>query len=211
LQVNTSHKGVGNKVHTLLQTTKTVFTTSWLYVGVAVAVAAIFLVLFSLFDQLLFFSPIVVFYLPEDAIGNFIVSTITAATLGIIVSMNLYALNQRRHHSFSSSSKGKAKITENSTGADVRSSASLFSGFSLSILSTVCAGCSSSLGFILTSLFGTGLGVSVSTILSNHQTSLRLISLVILLWSWYSMSRSILTKGDCPFPSNNSNFTNNDT
>jgi hypothetical protein len=53
---------------------------------------------------------------------------------------------------------------------------SLFSGSSLSILSTVCASCSSSLGYILTSIFGAGLGVGVSTFLFYYQTPLHVVS-----------------------------------
>ena len=81
---------------------------------------------------------------------------------------------------------------------------SLFSGSSLSILSTVCASCSSSLGFVLTSIFGTGLGVSLSAFVSNYQTSQ-----LILPWSWYSISKSLSTKRYCALTSN-SNPKNND-
>lgn len=160
-----------------------------------------FWILFASFDQLLFFSPILTFYLPEDAIENFILSSITAAILGMVISMNVYALNQRRHHSSSMKNIKKSKKTSITSTAS-----SLFSGSSLSILSTVCASCSSSLGFILTSIFGTGLGISVSTFLSNYQAPLRVVSVLILLWSWYSISKGIAYENSyCSIANNDNN------
>ena len=87
------------------------------------------------------------FYLPEDAVGGFILSNITAILVGVVISMNLYVI---RH------SKGlKLGIL------------SLFSGSAISVLSSTCASCSS-LGFLLISTFG-GLGVTASTFLTNYQ------------------------------------------
>ena len=152
---------------------------------------------FSIYiDQLLFFSPVLAFYLPKDAIAGFILSNITAGLLGIVVSMNVYALKHRRFYLMK---KNKKKISS--------TAASIFSGSSLGLLSTVCASCSSSLGFILLSLFGSGLGVTVSNFLSNYQLPLRIVSVGILLWSYYSIRKSLTTK-TCPIVSNN-NLTNN--
>ena len=64
-------------------------------------------------------------------------------------------------------------------------------GSTISVLSSTCASCSS-LGFLLVSTFG-GVGVTVSTILSNYQIPLRLLSIVLLIWAYYSIS-SKLTK-----------------
>jgi hypothetical protein len=128
LQVNTSHKKSDNKSLILLEATKTVFTTSWTYVTMAAAITTIFWILFSFFDQLLlFFSPVLTFYLPEDAIGNFVLSSITAAILGLVINMNIHALNQRLHH-FSSSIKDTMKTRRKNMGTASTSSASLFSG-----------------------------------------------------------------------------------
>jgi Na+/H+-translocating membrane pyrophosphatase len=135
-----------------------------------------------------------------DAIANFVISSITAAILGVVVSMNVYALNQRLHYSPLKENIEKVnKISSTSTAS------SLFSGSSLSILSTVCASCSSSIGLVLTSVFGTALGASVSAFLSNYQTPLRIVSILILLWSWYSISKSLSTKGYCLIPDNRTN------
>jgi hypothetical protein len=55
----------------------------WTYIAIAGTIATTFWIVFNVFEQLLFFSPIVVFYLPEDAITGFIFSTITAIHLNV--------------------------------------------------------------------------------------------------------------------------------
>lgn len=136
----------------------------WSYLSIAAITAAIFWIVFSIFDQLLFFSPIVIFYLPADAVIGFIFSTLISILLGIIVSMNLYVLKH---------SKLKMNL------------ASFFSGSTVSVLSSTCASCSS-LGFLLVSTFG-GAGIAASTFLSNYQTPLRVLSIVLLIWALYSI------------------------
>jgi hypothetical protein len=148
--------------------TKLVFS-RWPYLVLGGAVTTIFWIVFNVFDQLLFFSPVVTFYLPGDAVGGFILSNVTALLVGAVVSMNLYVI---RH------SKGlKTGIM------------SLFSGSSLSVLSSACASCSS-LGFLLISTFG-GLGVTASTFLTNYQMPLRVVSILVLIWAYYSISRKL--------------------
>lgn len=115
--------------------TKMVFS-NWQYIAIAAAVAALFWIILNVFDQLLFFSPVLVFYLSSDAVAGFILSNTTSILLGMVVSMNIYVL---RH----SSMKRKLSVS------------SLFSGSSLSVLSSTCASCSS-LGFVLISAFGGG-------------------------------------------------------
>ena len=138
----------------------------WTYVTLAGTIATIFWIVFNVFEQLLFFSPIVVFYLPEDAITGFILSNITAILLGIVVSMNIYVLKYSRG------------IKLNAT--------SFFSGSTIGVLSSTCASCSS-LGFLLVSILG-GAGMALSTFLSNYQTPLRIVSIALLLWAYYSVS-----------------------
>jgi len=138
---------------------------------IAGGIAAIFWNVFNVFDQLLFFSPIVIFYLPDDAIMGFILATITSILLGIVVSMNVYVI---RH--------SKLKI----------GLASFFSGSTVSVLSSTCASCSS-LGFLLVSTLG-GAGVAASSFLSNYQTPLRFLSIALLIWALVSISNK-LTRG----------------
>ena len=152
-------------IYAMLLSIKIVFN-RWIYIVLAGAVAAIFWIVFNIFDQLLFFSPVFVFYLPEDAFVDFVLSNITAILLGIMVSMNIHVLR----HSHRSGT----------------SFASFFSGSTISVLSSTCASCSS-LGFLLVSTFG-GVGVTASTILSNYQIPLRIVSIALLVWAFYSIS-----------------------
>ena len=141
---------------------------NWKYVLIGGGIASIFWIVFNVFDQLLFFSPIVIFYLPDDAVVGFILSNLSAILLGIVVSMNVFVL---RH------SKLKISMT------------SFFSGSTVSVLSSTCASCSS-LGFVLVSTFG-GAGIAASTFLSNYQTPLRFLSLALLIWAQYSISNRL--------------------
>ncbi len=86
--------------------------------------------------------------------------------MGIVVSMNAYIIKHSRN----------LKLTIGS----------LFSGSTLSMISSTCASCSS-IGFLLVSTFG-GIGVTASTFLSNYQTPLRIMSVALLVWALYSAS-----------------------
>jgi hypothetical protein len=159
------------RLGSMLISIKLVFS-HWEYIALAGTIAIIFWIVFNVFEQLLFFSPIVVFYLPEDAITGFILSNITSILLGMVVSMNVYVLRHSIGQKFNATS--------------------FFSGSSISVLSSTCASCSS-LGFLLVSTLG-GAGITISAFLSNYQTPLRIISIALLLWAYYSISIR-LTRG----------------
>jgi hypothetical protein len=141
---------------------------NWPYLLMVGVTVAMFWIVFNVFDQLLFFSPIVIFYLPDDAVIGFILATVTSILLGIVISMNVYVF---RH--------SKLKI----------GLASFLSGSTVSVLSSTCASCSS-LGFLLISVFG-GTGVVASSFLSNYQTPLRVLSVALLIWALMSISNKL--------------------
>jgi hypothetical protein len=91
----------------------------------------------------------------------------TAGMLGILTSMNVYALKTAR------------MINRSST----------FSGSALGIASCACAGCSS-LGVIAVSTFGS-LGAAAFAFLGIYQIPLRLASLAVLAWAYYSVKKTI--------------------
>jgi hypothetical protein len=138
------------------------------YIMLSIAIALTFWIIFNLFEQLIFFWPVWVFYLPEDALLGFVVTTIIAILLGILISMNIYVIRNSR-----------LKITKSS----------LFSGTGLSILSSTCVSCSS-IGFLLISTFG-GLGIVISNFLSTYQLPLRILSIAVLLFALYSIHKRI--------------------
>jgi hypothetical protein len=135
-----------------------------LYISLGVTITAVFWIIFNVFEQLLFFWPVWVFYLPEDATISFILTNISAVLMGLLVSMNVYVIKHFR-----------LQISKSS----------LFSGTGLSILSSTCISCSS-IGFLLISTFGE-VGIVVSNFLSMYQIPLRILSIAILLFALYSV------------------------
>lgn len=138
-----------------------------LYIVIAAAVFTIFWITFNVFDQLLFFSPVLTFYLPDDAIIGFIITNITSLLMGILVAMNVYVIRN-----------SKEKLDR-----------SLFSGSILGVASSACASCSS-IGFLIISTFG-GFGILATDFLTNYQTPLRIASIAILFLALYSVHNKI--------------------
>ena len=159
------------RVLTSLKTTipllfRTVFSNR-LYIAIAAAVFTTFWIIFNVFDQLLFFSPIVTFYLPDDAIAGFVLMNVTSILMGILVAMNVYVIRNSK----------------------LRLDKSMVSGSILAIASSACASCSS-IGFLVISTFG-GFGIVATDFLTNYQTPLRIASICVLLWALYSVHNRI--------------------
>jgi hypothetical protein len=137
------------------------------YVALALAVAAGLWVLMMYLDQLLFFTPVFAFYIPADAWTSFSLSTTVSALLGTVVSMNVYVFRTSK----------------------VRLGGSFLSGSTLGVISGVCAGCTSA-GFFLVTTFGVA-GIAATSILAQYQLPLRLASIGLLMWAYYSAHRRI--------------------
>ena len=153
---------------TLSLVLKTVYCSHpFLYVLVSVLVFSSFWTFFNVLDQLLFFPPVLFFYVPDDAVVGFMLTNVIAFLLGIVVSMNVYVIRNSR----------------------LRLDKSLFSGSLLGIASGVCASCSS-IGFLIISTFG-GAGIVATGFLTNYQIPLRLASIFIVVWALYSVSNRI--------------------
>ena len=139
------------------------------YIALAAAVAVVFWTIFNVLDGLILLSPLNFYYpIPADALPGFILSHVTAALVGVVVSMNVYMFKNLR-------AKGDK--------------APFLSGSTLGTVSSMCAGCSS-VGFYLAATFGTA-GVAASTFLSNYQLPLRLLAIGLLIWAYYSAHKRI--------------------
>ncbi len=145
---------------------KTVFSNP-LYIVLGASVAAAFWIIFNVLDQLIFFYPIWIFYLPDDAITGFLLTNIISILLGFLVSMNLYVLKYSK----------------------MRAGGSLFSGTALSVISSACASCSS-IGFLFISTFG-AIGIIATNFLTMYQVPLRLASIGILFFALYTVINRI--------------------
>ena len=137
------------------------------YIFLASVIFSIFWIMFNVLGELLFFTPVFVFYLPSDAIPVFILSNIISALMGIVLSMNSYVL-------------------KNTT---VKMNKSSFMGSSVGMMAGGCASCSS-MGFVLLTSFG-GVGVAASTFLSVYQIPLLIGSIGLLAWSYYSIHNKL--------------------
>lgn len=152
------------------------------YIALALAVAAGFWVLMANFDELLFFSPNLVFDIPPSGWTGFMLSTMTAGMLGTIVSMNVY-------------------IFRTST---VRLGASLFSGSTLGVISSACAGCTSA-GFFMATTFGVA-GATATSLFVQYQIPLRIASIGLLAWALYSAHKRVTQSCAVIKPSGNNNM-----
>lgn len=145
-----------NTLSSISFVTRTAFSNP-LYLIIASIAGFVFWIVTNTFDNILFFSPYLAFYVPNDMIGVFFLSCINSILVAVLVNFNLHIIRDL-----------KLKISK-----------SAVAGTTISVISSACASCST-LGFILASTFG-GLAVVVSNFLSGNQTIIREISTLILL------------------------------
>ncbi|HJT84686.1 MAG TPA: hypothetical protein VJ697_09395 [Nitrososphaeraceae archaeon] len=138
-----------------------------IYIIISLLVATFFWIILNVAGELLFFYPIWIFYFPDDAKFGFILTNITVAFIGIVISMNIYIIKNLK----------------------IKLSRSLFSGASIGLISSTCASCSS-IGFALVSTFG-GIGILISNFFSVYEIPLRIISIAILVYAIYSLHNRI--------------------
>lgn len=156
--------------NTLVPSSFRIVFSNYIYLIISLLVAAFFWIILNVAGELLFFSPIWIFYLPDDAVFGFILTNIIAVLIGIVVSTNIYVIRN-----------SKLKLSK-----------SLFSGTSIGLISSTCASCSS-IGFALVSTFG-GIGILISNFLSVYEIPLRIISIAILLYAIYSSHNEIIKR-----------------
>lgn len=139
-----------------------------LYVTIAIAVSVIFFVIFNVLDEYLFFSPMLAFYVPPDAYLNFALSSAIIGLLGVVISMNVYAFK--------------------TIGVSLKESSTWLSGSFVATVSGAC-GCSM-LGFAIISSLG-GAGIAASSFLTTYQIPLKVASLAVLIYAYYSVRKNM--------------------
>ncbi|MEM2759904.1 MAG: hypothetical protein QXU32_08095 [Nitrososphaerales archaeon] len=138
-------------------------------VVIALSISSSFFVIFNILDEHLFFSPVVAFYVSPDAYTNFVLSTAIITLLGIVISMHSYSFS--------------------AVGASLKEKSALLSGSFVAIATGAC-GCSS-LGFAIISAFG-GTGIAATSFLTTYQSPLRIASLAVLIYAYYSVRKIII-------------------
>ena len=145
-----------NALSSISFVTRTAFSNPF-YLIIASIAGFVFWIVTNTFDNILFFSPFLVFYVPNDMLGVFILTCINSILVVVLVNFNLHIIRDLK----------------------LRISKSAVAGTTISVISSACASCST-FGFILASTFG-GLAVVVSNFLSGNQLIIREISTLILL------------------------------
>ena len=133
-----------------------------IYIAISAVVFVSFWIIFNLFEQTLFFIPVITFYLPDDAIIGFILNNITSALVGILIAVDAYI--------FRNLNNKLDKLT--------------LSGPILGIATSTCASCSS-IGFLVISTFG-AFGIVITDFLTNYQVPLRIFSIIIIVLALYT-------------------------
>lgn len=133
-----------------------------IHIGIASITGVVFWVVTNTFDNILFFSPFLAFYVPSDMLGMFLLSCINSILVGILVNFSLHIMRNL-----------KLKISK-----------SALSGTTISIISSTCVSCST-FAFTIASTFG-ALGFAVSDFLAANQTVIREISTIILLFAVFT-------------------------
>lgn len=139
------------------------------YIGIAVLVSVTFFIIFNMLDEYLFFSPLLAFDVPPDEYANFALSTAIIVLLGIVISMNVYVFKN--------------------VGVKLKESTSWLSGSFVATATGAC-GCSS-LGFTIISTFGSA-GIFASSFLTTWQIPLKIASLAVLIFAYYSVRKNII-------------------
>lgn len=134
----------------------------------------VFWVVTNTFDNILFFSPFLAFYVPNDMLGVFLLSCINSVLVGILVNFSLHIMRNL-----------KLKISK-----------SALSGTTISIISSTCASCST-FAFTIASTFG-ALGFAASDFLAANQIIIREISTLILLFA--VCANYVKVRNNCKLP-----------
>ena len=130
---------------------------------------------------MIFFYPFLSFYypIPDFALYGFVITNLTAPLLGLIISMNIYALihsscifSTKAFGSKFNESNTKQNKTRKKSKNQIIIDSSFFSGPSLSLFSAVCANCSPFISIFSISLLGMSGGTTLVSFLTIHQTDL---------------------------------------
>lgn len=132
------------------------------YIALAASIFVGLLISLSMISEFIFTSPKLTFYLPRYAIPNFSLIVIVSALSGLVISMSIYRIRIMR--------SGSKKAC---------------SGFIGSIIGASAGACScGSIGFAVVSAFG-AVGGTVTAFLTNYEIPLRLVSIGILVYTYY--------------------------
>lgn len=139
------------------------------YVLLSIVIFAGLLILLSVISEYIFIQPIATFYVPNEDIPGFALVVIVSVLSGLVVSMSIFRV--------------KMLHTKHLGGS--------IAGPMIGASAGVCS-CGST-GFAIISTFGT-IGSTATAFLTNYEIPLRLVSIGILLYTYYVTSKGITTQ-----------------
>lgn len=121
----------------------------------------------STISEFVFFSPNFLFYVPDYRVASFALIVIVASLSGLVISLSIYRIRLM--------------------GSGVRKSGAGFLGSMIGASAGVCSG---SIGFAVISAFG-AVGGTATAFLTNYEILLRLVSISILVYTYYISVKGI--------------------
>ena len=139
------------------------------YLILSVAIFSGMLVLLSILSEFIFTQPNLLFYVADYDIFRFALVVVVSALSGIVISMSIYRLRILRIRKVGS-------------------------GFLGSIIGAGAGACScGSVGFAVASTFG-AIGGTATAFLTNYEIPLRLVSIGILIATYYVTVKALSTE-----------------
>jgi len=146
---------------------KTVFSNPK-YVGLSIGIFTAMIIPLSYIAEYLFFKPKLTLFVPDYATFGFVLIIVVSALTGIVLSMGIYRIIILK------SSKKR-----------------MSSGFIGSMIGASAGACScGSIGFAVISVFG-AVGGAATSFLANYEISLRILSIVILVGTYFYMVKGL--------------------
>ena len=141
------------------------------YLALSVSIFVVLLIVLSIVSEFIFFSPNFIFYVPIYYITNFSLIVIVSALSGLVISLSIYRIRM--------------------LGKTTRRSGRGFLG---SIIGVSAGACScGSIGFAVISTFG-AVGGTATAFLTNYELPLRLVSIAILGFTYYTTVKGIMSQ-----------------
>ncbi len=121
----------------------------------------------SALSEFVFFEPYFIFYVPDDRIVGFVLIVAVSVLSGLVIPMNVYLLRV------------------------IRNAKKVGGGFLGSLVGASAGACSCGpVGFSIISTFGT-IGGTTTAFLTTYEIPLRVMSLGILGYAYYSTTKSL--------------------
>ncbi len=139
------------------------------YIVLAVVIFVGLLIPLLIISEYIFLEPYVVSHLPSGTELGFVLIVIVSALSGLVLSMNIFRINNFRNIA-------KRKISGGVFG---------------SIIGAAAGACSCGpIGFAVISTFGAAGGVATS-FLTNYEIPIRLLAIAILIFTYYTTAKSL--------------------